>query len=834
MALSIVEFSLQNGYIDHWLVAGPQVTPTMPGGKKGPESRSAASSLKSGITKMPLERGPLEEGTFQIGGYTGSWTYRACQADHYVDLSTSQPVPSDLRAWTYTQLNTSAAQTAVFTVDSCGPFDLWLNDHHLFHGSATSSRPQPSQFQVDLQQGSNEVLVRLENQAAPAGLLVLGLRVQAAGDLKVAIPTLMPSISRRNELEAVYQSIYLDRDVYSESDLINLCWPDRGEKSAFNDVYFKGPSGMFQAQASDVGKPGDSLFLGYARSSEEGASSAVVMPLAWEYYDANIRIDHQLHAAVVSHSQFSARPYGSLAERQKEALSYAARSGAGVFADLARAAAGDWKELDLKGLAQAALSVQERQPGCELTALALAGLVTRFGSKPDFPQSVKKQVKDCLVQFNYDPRSAIGEGEQILLIAAEILAAQLYPDHPFAVSGFTGLNARPKAVKRALQWLQQHGRLGFAAWDSPSLFAAVFTALAHLVDLARDEAVWELASVLLDKLLFAMALNSFQGAFASSRGFTHTSELKSSLLEPTSGISRVLWGLGIFNQHLAGAVSAALLRKYELPENIAQIASYWPEELWSLEQQAAAEPPVNKVMYRTPNAMLCSAQSYRPGQPGAGEHIWQATLGPRSVVFTNHPACMSEKEEHLANFWRGNASLPRVAQWKDNLVALYQLPADDRLGFTHAYFPALNFDEYVLRDGWAFARQGHGYLALTAACPIELLREGPTAYRELRSYGAQNAWLCQLGGTVLDGDFTAFQEKVLHTPVRFADGGVQWQTLRGEALSFGWQAPFLLNGLEQPLQGFKHFENPYCTAELPCQEMEISTIDYTLRLDFSG
>jgi hypothetical protein len=62
---------------------------------------------------------------------------------------------------------------------------------------------------------------------------------------------------------------------------------------------------------------------------------------------------------------------------------------------------------------------------------------------------------------------------------------------------------------------------------------------------------------------------------------------------------------------------------------------------------------------------------------------------------------------------------------------------------------------------------------------------------------------------------------------------VEFQTLRGERLSFGWEGPLLVNGENQPLSGFKHFENPYTTAELPCSQMEIRTEEYLLRLNFT-
>jgi hypothetical protein len=202
-------------------------------------------------------------------------------------------------------------------------------------------------------------------------------------------------------------------------------------------------------------------------------------------------------------------------------------------------------------------------------------------------------------------------------------------------------------------------------------------------------------------------------------------------------------------------------------------------------------------------------------------------------VFVTHPGNSSEREAVAPNYWVGNAVLPRAAQWKDVLVSLYNLPDNDWMGFTHAYFPVVEFDEYTIRNGWALARKGDGYLALTAAQGFDLVKEGRTALRELRSYGAQNAWLVHMGRAALDGSFTEFQEKILALKVSFAGLSVECQTLRGDSLAFNWEGPLLLNGQEQPLKGFKHFENPYCTADLPATQMEILFNQYLLRLNFA-
>jgi hypothetical protein len=334
----------------------------------------------------------------------------------------------------------------------------------------------------------------------------------------------------------------------------------------------------------------------------------------------------------------------------------------------------------------------------------------------------------------------------------------------------------------------------------------------------------------MDKLFFSIALNSLNGVFGPAQGHATTADVKSGLLDPLSGITRLMWGMGVFNHHIAGTVSLACLENYELPPIIADIAVNPPAELSNREQQG----PANKVTYRTPNYMICSAQDFRPGRPGQREHVWQATLSPKAVVFTNHPGCSGESEAHVPNYWLGNGVLPRVAQWNDTLVALYKIPENAIMGFTHAYFPISEFDEYVLRGNTAFARHGEGYLALTAKNGILLTEDGPRAYRELRSSGSENAWICRMGQAAADGTFAEFQNKITGSDLSFTGLDVRLQTLRGDTLEFGWEKPFSINGTPQALSGYSHYENLYTTVELPCTDMEIKTEAYVLRLNFGS
>jgi hypothetical protein len=854
MRVRNVHYNLQNGFIHNWLVAGPQAIVLESRQFKGDNIRQQIAQhfykSDSGITETPVERGPLTEGLFQVGDYHGSWEYLACREDHLVDHSGTYSAPHYLRSWAYTQLNTKTAQDVSLKLTTHGPADVWLNEQHVHRQEHfCDQQPQSVTFKASLNKGPNKILIRFEAVTTRECAYALALQVIHSVDgeaserakthrpkmgIEVTIPSLIEEISRRNRFEQAAAVTYMAQDVFEIDDQIRLHWPNDLKHASAAVIRLMKPAGQIYAEANVDGTAGDQVFLQHPRQIPAGPYRVFMMPLAWEYYDHNLRITREMNLWSLGRSRYSAMPYGTYEERRREAL-ISATQWPGLFAEIAKMALSQWTTVEtakiLKCTENASLS----------EVLGMLGMLYRFRDHPEFPTELVQPLEDCTLGYPYQHAEAWNtedvdsESQRILSCAAEILAGQRFPERIFAGSSKDGQWHRENGERLALEWLHQRGESGFSDWDSNSSFAEYLLSLSYLVDLAESEAVWDMAAVVMDKIFVTMAINSYRGVFGSTHGRTGTSYVKGGLLEPTSGIARLMWGVGIFNHHIAAPVSLAGMEKYEFPSIIADIAASTPEETWSRERHAVKDSRVvNKVAHKTPDGMLCSAQDYYPGVRGRQEHIWQATLGHTATVFVTHPACTSENDARQPNYWAGNAVLPRAAQWKDALIALYQLPKEDWMGFTHAYFPIHAFDEYALHQGWAFARKGNGYLALTASQGFSLTKSGPYALRELRSYGHRNIWLCHMGRAALDGDFSTFQKKILALDVEYGDISVRFNTLRDDVLSFGWQGPFLCNDKEQPLSGFEHYENPDVASEYPSRQLEIRYGEAALRLEFGN
>jgi hypothetical protein len=832
----LLEYPLHDGYIHNWLVAGPQAIPV------ADLDRFAGDDLKLEIarahhrTVSDIHEPPVELGTFQIGDAVLAWQFCKCLDDHFVGLSAFYPTCHHLRSWAYAQIESPSEQGATFVLTTNGPADVWLNREHVHRQEHHCHQdPRGVSFRGTLRGGRNEVLVRFEVTAVRACPYVMALQIAGvrAHELSIKLPTWHTNIARRLKLERVYQEIHVEQNVITPDKTPFLHWDDEIDETDNIDFWVQDWREHIQIAGSLETKPGERTEVGYRQHIfEQGPHRIALTPPSHVIQRYDIRYQEYLPFYVLE-TTYADVAYGTYEERRREALQHATRREDDLYGDIAQLALGRWPRRDSRLIEEAIAKVNRREDCSDFYLVGLLGMMYRYLDSAYFSRQLKDALRDCALDFKYwhdepgaDAMCYTTENHAILFHTCEILAGQLFPDAIFSNADQPGSWHREKGERLALEWLHQRGTTGFSEWDSNCYFEEDLLALSHLFDLAQNEAVHELAAVVMDKLFFTMAANSFQGVFGSTHGRTYAPMIKGAQLEATSPISRLMWGMGVWNDHIRGSVALAC-SDYELPPIIPDIAAD-PADIWHKEHH----PGVDKVTFRTRDYMLCSAQDYRPGEKGYQQHIWQATLGHDAVVFVTHPPCMSEEGSHRPNFWHGNYILPRVAQWGDVLFAIHNLPTDDWMGFTHAYWPVYAFDKQTVEDRWAFARLDNGYIALTAACPIELVTRGPSAYRELRSYGTQNVWLCHMGRAQTDGSFADFCQAVKALDVSLDGLSAACTTLRGETLSLAWEGPFLVNGQEQPLHGFKHYEGPFCVADLDAEQIDVNYAGYTLRLDF--
>jgi hypothetical protein len=580
---------------------------------------------------------------------------------------------------------------------------------------------------------------------------------------------------------------------------------------------------------------------------------------------------------------------------------------------------------------QAALDfVNQRQDPADFTFTALVRLYYMFRGKGQLTVAQETAIRQAILDWKYwldEPGTTYvemwTENHQILNHSAEYLAGQLFPDQVFSNNGQTGQWHMAHARSLLLQWIELRARTGFAEWDSETYYPEDLAPLVNLVDFANDPEIANRAAMLVDVILFDVAVDSFYGQLATSSGRITAGSIKSANSSMTN-IAALAWGQGKFTTtDNMGAVALATSAKYEIPPviqalaldnpaeylnyerhsfNIDQAAAYglditdindaplfWgmgaftlPEvinltirtaDAWNLWHypdfkdlqdiakalQAIKALPlasrllnpdsngvymgeVNKLTYRTPNYMLSSAQDFRPGGKGYQQHIWQATLSPYAVVFTNNPDSLRSDDSQRPSYWMGNGRQPRTAQYRNVLVALYDLPRYPsapaplearHYAFTHAYFPKWAFDEVVEQAGWVFGRHGQGYVALYSSLPYQWVTSGPDADQEIVAPGYRNAWIIQLGRASVDGSFQDFISAITNADLSVSGLRVRFDSPGNGVVAFDWRTKLTLSGQEIPLTGYPRFDNPYTHVDFGSLVYVIKYQGLELSLDFA-
>ncbi len=837
------------GYLDDWLVVGPRT-------RAVDVCRLADTDFPAAVVQAyrhqdhGLQDPPLEFTSPFADLPHLRWTVIHCQEDHFVYGSAFHPTPHYVEYWAYTAIELGRDWRGQAALTTNGPADIWLDNVHVHRSHHFApQRPRTVAFALNLTAGRHYVLVRFACVGIRACPMVMALQLQDCPDLEWLLPTAPQWEETRPQLDHAFRQAFLRQDIFERQSDIYVHWPDGDPLDTNITLRLERQDGRIYSEQRTEGRQLVAARLGTTYQFPAGEYWIRLLPELLEFYRHGRRMERRLPVYLTGNIAYSQERYGTYTQRRQEALLHAAQQEGSIFHEIAKMELNYWQDVDWTPFHTTVDMVESRADCSDFYLIGLLGALMRYGEHVAFPDDLRDRLRSCILAFRYwmdepgqDTMCFWTENHQILFHGCEMLAGQLYPDTTFTNNGMTGAQHQALGEQRVLTWLRQRARGGFREWDSNTYFEEDVLALSHILDLTLNDEVYEMAVVVLDKLFFSLAVNSFRGVFGSTHGRSYAPMLKGSLREATSGLTRLLWGMGIFNNHVLGTVSLACAAGYRLAPVIEAIALDPAPEIWSREQHAGTLDPqydretgdwcVNKVTYKTPDYMLASAQDYNPGQPGQQQHVWQATLGPAAVSFVTHPPCLSEDSSHRPNAWHGNVRLPRVAQYHDVLIALYDLGPDDWMGFTHAYFPTYAFDTYYLQSGWAFAKVGAGYLALTASTTLHMTAEGPNAYRELRAYGARTAWIVQMGRQDLDGDFKTFRDRVRQLPRTFTDLQVTFESLRGDTYMFDMQEPFRRNGEEVPLAGFPHYDNPYTQTSLDATAMDIQFQDLLLRLHF--
>lgn len=786
-------YPLQNDKVVNWLILGPV---------EDTESGEDAAAFLARFEE------PLEMGRVFVPGRESSWKYLACGENGRIEVADSNPANKALRYAAYVELSGGGLADTSLQVESNQAVSIILDGKPVSAGQNGCVRLA----------GKDHVRVWLVTEPVNCDpvfwLASVKLRGAGEDEIQAGFPTSARHPRRFQTIEKQFAGAHLEEAVNYKGGKFNLRWPeDTADDFSFHyqvqdeqeRIYVEG-TWTPEAGGTDIG---------HTIRLNERKYRVVLRAPAREYYELNNRYQIELPLQVLD-TDYRAEPSGSYSARRKNALTYTSKKVETIHGQAALQLLGNEKNLDAALLGEAAgqlvgKSVEELKDFLLLGSMFLRGLPRR---QTELKNKIKQAAQRILEQHDTseDDLSDMAIVRDVsLIMAASIVRKKTAAKQPLA---------------RAKQWVRQKGMKGLDGGVSAGLYETVIAALACLCTFGGDEELIEMAAVMLDRLLIDLVTHSYQGALGCAMVSAEADTVKSNQMDATSGLMRMLFGVGVYNPYLTALICLAG-SEYQFPSFLQDIAIDKQKDQLTRE----AINGRSLMLWREKSGMLSSFQDWEAGQAGKSEVVWKAVLGVDQAVFVNHPATISQNPHFSPGYWIGNARKPRVAQWKDVLVSVHVSQPED-LDFTHALFPTYKFDEYRLQDGWAFARHGDGYLALTAARGLQMTSTGVDAYRELRSYGFPNIWICQMGNSSRDGNFDRFIKKFGKLKLSWPDSGVEFKSIRGNRISFGWQKPFMVDGAVVGLDFSGKETSPYLTRNQEDEAMDLAFEGTLYRLTF--
>ena len=204
-------------------------------------------------------------------------------------------------------------------------------------------------------------------------------------------------------------------------------------------------------------------------------------------------------------------------------------------------------------------------------------------------------------------------------------------------------------------------------------------------------------------------------------------------------------------------------------------ASAMPGKLEEWCDRATGDWEVNKVTYKTPDYMLCSAQDYHPGESGVAAAHLAGHPRTRCGRLCHASALPERRELAPARLlaWQCRSAARRAVE---RCAHRHSQIAGRRLAGFHArVFSRLGVRRACVAPVRRARMVGSGHLRARATATWRSRRRvGWNSSRRATMPTANcartvqnNVWLCHMGRAALDGDFSPFQDKILALDVSF-------------------------------------------------------------------
>ena len=209
-----------------------------------------------------------------------------------------------------------------------------------------------------------------------------------------------------------------------------------------------------------------------------------------------------------------------------------------------------------------------------------------YGYKDLLPADLNAEIESHMRSFKYwftdpqptgtiDQRYYWSENHRLLFNADEYLAGQAFPADVFSSDGNTGAWHKERARGFINDWLNEKIKFGFTEWHSDVYYQKTFDTLITVVEWVDDPTIARRASMVLDLLLFDMAMNNQKGNLGATHGRSYMKDKSQAVDQDVFNLNKVLFDdttIGYTSTGDPGAALIAHARKYRLPTVILRVA----------------------------------------------------------------------------------------------------------------------------------------------------------------------------------------------------------------------------------------------------------------------
>ncbi|KKB11960.1 hypothetical protein VE25_09950 [Devosia geojensis] len=397
-------------------------------------------------------------------------------------------------------------------------------------------------------------------------------------------------------------------------------------------------------------------------------------------------------------------------------------------------------------LEETLLSIEERRDCSDFVMVPLLWAYGAWCGR--LPADLAARTYRAVLDYRYwvdEPGNDVmwfwSENHVLCFHVSQLLAGRLFPEETFTASGRTGAEQARIAEERLGRWFDAVERDGLAEWNSAAYYPVDFIGLLALAELA-PEPILGRARALTDRLFTMIALHTLGGVAAGSMGRAYDKELRAGPLTELAPFVAVAFGEGWLNAGVA-SLPELLLGRYAPPEGLADYVSP-PEGAAIGAHYVQGHGAAGRLaLYKTRHVQLSTTVDGRPGAKGHQQHLIDVRFAahPFARAWVNHPGEDDPWGHQRPSYWAGNGVMPRVGQFENAALMLFDVGERARIDFTHAYVSAEGFAHRQLHGNWLIVQSGEGLAAFGATGPIAPVRNGPGAGREFRVCGRRTGWV---------------------------------------------------------------------------------------------